>query len=62
MFLHADSEDLSDWVDAKADPSLRWAHRSFCWFCHEAAQMLVFLMFLLKASSRENLSSGFAAR
>ena len=20
-------------ADAQADPSLRWAHRSFCWFC-----------------------------
>ena len=29
----------SDWVGAQADLSLRWAHRSFCWFCHEAAQM-----------------------
>ena len=27
----------SDWVDAQDDLSLRWAHRSFCWFCHEAA-------------------------
>ena len=34
-FLHADSEDWSDW----ADLSLRWAHMPFCWFCHEAAQM-----------------------
>ena len=25
-FLHTDSEDWSDWVDAQADPSLRWAH------------------------------------
>ena len=25
-FLHADSEDWSDWVDAQADLSLRWAH------------------------------------
>ena len=30
------SEDWSDWVDAKADPSLHWAHRSLCWFCHAA--------------------------
>ena len=30
-------EDWSDWVDAQA--SLRWAHRSFCWCCHEAAQL-----------------------
>ena len=38
-FLHADTEDSSNWVDAQADLSLCWAHRSFCWFCHEAAQM-----------------------
>ena len=38
-FLHADSEHWSDWADAQADPSLRWAHRSFCWFCHSAAQL-----------------------
>ena len=31
----------SDWVYAQADMSLRWAHRSFCWFCHGAAQMLM---------------------
>ena len=36
-FLYADSED-SDWADAQAD--LRWAHMPFCWFCHEAAQMV----------------------
>ena len=38
-FLHADSEDWSDWADAQADPSLCWAHMSLCWFCHEAAQL-----------------------
>ena len=27
-----------EWVDANADPSLRWA-QSFCWFCHEAAHL-----------------------
>ena len=31
MFLHADSED--------SDQSLRWAHRSFCLFCNEAAHL-----------------------
>ena len=25
-FLHADSEDCSDWADAQADRNLRWAH------------------------------------
>ena len=29
----------SDWADAQADLSLRWAHMLFCWFCHEAAPM-----------------------
>ena len=29
----------SDWADAQADLSLRWAHIPFCWFCHEAAQI-----------------------
>ena len=33
------SEDWSDWVNAQADQSLRWAHRSFCWFCHATAQI-----------------------
>ena len=30
----------SDWADAQADLSLRWAHsESLCWFCHEVAQL-----------------------
>ena len=36
----AHSEDWSDWTDAQADLSLRWAHMSFCWFCRAAAQIL----------------------
>ena len=36
-FLHADSEDWSDWADAQADLSLHWVHMPFCWICHEAA-------------------------
>ena len=28
----------SDWADAEADLSLRWAHMPFCWFCHAAAR------------------------
>ena len=31
-FLHADSEDWSDWADAQADLSLRWAHSHFVGF------------------------------
>ena len=29
----------SHWADAQTDLGLRWAHRSVCWFCHEAAQI-----------------------
>ena len=38
----AHSEDWSDWADAQADPSLRWAHMSFCWFCHALTHLLYF--------------------
>ena len=31
----------SDGADGQADLSLRWAHMSFCWFCHEAAHLNV---------------------
>ena len=31
-FLHADSEDWSDWADAKAYPKLRWAQTHFVGF------------------------------
>ena len=37
--LSAQQRLWSDWEDAQADPSLRWAHMPFCWFCHEAAQI-----------------------
>ena len=30
----------SDWADAQADLSLRWAHMPFCWFCYEAAHFI----------------------
>ena len=40
-FLHADSEDWSDWADAQADLNLCWAHRLFCWFCHAVVHLEV---------------------
>ena len=43
-FLHVDREDWSDWADAQADLSLRWAHMPLCWFCHKAAHMLCVLI------------------
>ena len=42
-FLHADSEDSSDWADAEADQSLCWAHTHFVGFVHVAAQIEVYL-------------------
>ena len=32
------AKTLITWADAQADLSFRWAHRSFCWFCHAQAQ------------------------
>ena len=40
-FLHADSEDWSDWADAQADLSLHCAHMPFCSICHEAAEIIM---------------------
>ena len=37
--LSAQRRLWSDWTDAQADQSLRWAHRPHCWFCHEVAHM-----------------------
>ena len=31
-------------LDAQADLSLRWAYMPFCWFCHDAAQILRLMM------------------
>ena len=36
------SEDWSDRAYAQADLSLRWAHRSFCWFCCATAHFMYF--------------------
>ena len=38
----------SDWADAQADLSLRWAHMSVCWFCHEAAHMWRIRVFVIQ--------------
>ena len=38
--LSAQRRLWSDWADAQADPSLRWAHMPHCWFCHEAAHLV----------------------
>ena len=37
----------SECVDAQADLSFRWAHMSFCWFCHAAAHLTFSLLQVL---------------
>ena len=32
----------SDWANALADLSLRWAHMPLCWLCHETAQFYLY--------------------
>ena len=70
-FLHADSEDWSDWADAQADLSLRWAHNHTVGFVMRrlifisfqtgkiqvtSQQMHLFQVYYIWTSSRENLS------
>ena len=43
-FLHADSDDWSDWVAAQIDLCLRWAHS---WFCCFVVLRHIFLMTFL---------------
>ena len=45
----------SDWKDGQAEPSLHWAHRSFCWFYHVAAHILS-SFFTFGKQSQWNLS------
>ena len=33
-------------MDAQADLSLRWAHISICWFCHEVAHVIMELIYI----------------
>ena len=35
----------------QADLSLRWAHMTFCWFCHEVAQMWIKTVFKINLFS-----------
>ena len=39
-FFRAGNEDWSHKVDAQADLSLHWAHKSFCWICRAKANLL----------------------
>ena len=40
----------SDWAEAQADLSLRWAHMPFCWFCHEAAPFYIIATYVVPVS------------
>ena len=47
------SEDWSDWADAQADLSLRWAQTSFRWFSHDVAQFLSYILFFCDCFTTE---------
>ena len=42
--LSAQRRLWSDWANAQADLSLRWAHMPFCWFCHNVAHLFSILV------------------
>ena len=60
--LSAQRRFWSDWADAQAHLSLRWAHMLFCWFCHEAAHLFLLFFILsfsfLKPSLKADVSVG----
>ena len=43
-FLHADSKDSDQTGRMLRLICLRWAHMPFCWFCHEAAHLFLWLL------------------
>ena len=62
--LSAQRRLWSDWVDAQADLSLRWAHMSFCWFCHAAAHFsnhikLLCMIFIINTVTEDLLSKWY---
>ena len=44
--LSAQRRLWSDWADAQADQSFRWAHMPLCRFCHDVAQIQSVIMML----------------
>ena len=39
--MHSEDSYQTERMPRLSDLSLRWAHRPFCWFCHEAAQLCI---------------------
>ena len=54
--LSAQRRLWSDWADAQADLSLRWAHSHNVGFCHEAAHF-IYLLFILSEFLQHNSTS-----
>ena len=44
--LSAQRRLWSDWTDAQADLSLRWVHRSVCWFCDVTAHIVIIIIII----------------
>ena len=42
----------SDWAGAQADLSLCWEHMPFCWFCHDAAHIIILTWLQQYANSK----------
>ena len=57
-----DSEDCSVWANAQADLSLRWLHRSFCWFCPAQADIESYQIMFQHYLQMPVTGSGFILR
>ena len=58
--LSAQQRLWSDWADAQADPSLRWVHMPYCWFCHALAQIVYSNLIMLLMSLRSTYQNRIA--
>ena len=57
--LSAQRRLWSDWADAQADLSLRWAHVPFCWFCHEVAHFFIVMVWHRTSTSVKQIRRVF---
>ena len=52
LLLKRTAKTLISRIEAQADLSLRWAQRSFCWFCRAQANFFIIIIYLLAFSIR----------
>ena len=55
-------EHLPYWVDAQADLSLRWSHKSYCWFCRALDHIVMNVTYVAYFLKQNNLLQQYTSR